>query len=201
MLSFHSILPSVFKRPNSAHWKTILMVLSISFLTPYAMGQFKTRIYNIHYSMPFSQKVIYNQETFGTKDLSFGGNVCVGNKYINTILEYNFHRMDAKQVIGAPARYVKIHEFLFGLRYYNARPTFLVGSAAFRLTAGLSGGFDLDLQTRSEYFVGFAITGIREPSGILIQGFYHRSANPTQGYQIKPYYGIRLGFVIGPTSN
>ena len=166
---------------------------------PEAMAQFKTRIYNIHYATPFSQQVIYNQQTFNTKDLSFGGNVCVGNKYINTLIEYNYHRMDVKHVSGTPVKYVKIHEILVGLRYYNARPTFLVGNAAFRLTAGLSGGFDLDLQTRSEYFVGFAITGIKEPSGILIQGFYHRSANPTQGYQIKPYFGLRLGLVIGPS--
>lgn len=183
------------------NWKTAFGLLVLIILVPSVNAQFKTRIYNIHYTTPFSQQVIYNQQIFNTKDLSFGGNICIGNKYINTILEYNFHRMDVKHVSNTPVKYVKIHEILFGLRYYNARPTFLVGNAAFRLTAGLSGGFDLDLQTRSEYFVGFAITGIKEPSGILIQGFYHRSANPTQGYQIKPYFGLRLGFVIGPSSN
>lgn len=197
------VSPSFFSSPSLQAGffirKFIVLVLLAAW-SPHVSAQFKTRIYNLHYALPFSQQVAYNQQTVGTKDLSFGGNVCVGNKYLNTIIEYNFHRMDVQKVPGAPARYVKIHELLLGLRYYNARPTFLVGNAAFRFTAGLSGGFDLDLQTRSEYFAGFAITGIKEPSGILIQAFYRRSANPTQGYQIQPYYGIRLGLVIGPSA-
>lgn len=166
-----------------------------------ASAQFKTRIYHLHYETPFSQKVEYTTGTFATKDMAFGGNVCVGNKFLNTIVEYNYHRMNVKSVDGHPKAFVNIHEFLFGLRYYNARPTFLMGNAAFRLTFGWSGGFDLDLETRSNYFLGFAITGIREPSGVLIQAFYHRSAKPTQVYQIKPYFGIRIGVVIGPSAS
>lgn len=181
-------------------FKAIAHLSFIVLITGNSLAQFKTRIYNIHYETPFSQVVQYNGINYGSKDMAFGGNVCVGNKYINTLLEYNYHRMNVKHVVGRPADFVNVHEFLFGLRYYNARPTFLVGDVAFRLTFGASGGFDLDLETRSMYFIGFALTGIREPSGVLIQFFHHRTAKPTQGYQIKPYYGIRLGLVIGPTT-
>jgi hypothetical protein len=67
-----------------------------------------------------------------------------------------------------------------------------------RLTAGGSIGFDLDMIGRSQYFIGFALTGIRVPSGILIQFLHSKISKPIQGYEIQPYWGIRLGFVLGP---
>jgi hypothetical protein len=181
--------------------KLIATILFQFWIFNYSIGQFETRIYNLHYETPFNQQVTDINGRYKTRDLSFGGNVCVGNKYLNTIVEYNFHRMNVENVIGFPNPFVKIHEILFGIRYYNARPTFLVGNAAFRLALGCSGGFDFDLNTRSTYFAGFAITGIREPSGILVQLYYRKSKNPIQGLLIEPYFGIRIGLVIGPSSS
>lgn len=163
-----------------------------------ASAQFKTRIFNLYSDIPVQQKIIFNNLSFNTTEKCFGANVCVGNQFLNSVAEYNFHSVNISNITGTDSK-LYVHEFLIGLRYYPARPTFMINKTALRFTAGAKGGWDINLEPRSMYFAGFGITGVRNPSGILIEGFYHRSVNGSQGYLIQPYYGIRLGLTIGPS--
>ena len=163
-------------------------------------AQFKTRIYNMYSDIPLNHQITYNNITYQSNEFCAGGNVCVGNKILNTIAEYNFHKVNLSNVVGAGKDKIYVHEFLVGLRFYAAKPTFMLSRTALRFTAGCKGGWDIDLNPRSMFFAGFGITGVRNPSGILVEGFYHQSKNGSQGFMIEPYYGIRLGFVLGPTS-
>ncbi len=175
----------------------LILVFIVSILNSNA--QFKTRIYNIHTEIPFNHAVDFGGTIYSTSEWSLGGNVCVGNKYLNTIVEYNYHSINLENVIGSTIKSLDIHELLLGLRYYPARPTFLAGKTAFRLTGGWKGGFDLDMNTKSSYFLGFGITGIRKPSGVLIQLQFNNGAGTNGSYYIQPYWGIKLGLVLGPS--
>lgn len=178
--------------------KSILTCFIFGSLATGCFAQFKTRIYNLYAGFPMSMKIDYNSVRSNAKETVFGMNVCVGNKHINTVAEYNWHSVDVSKTYMTPVKKINVHELMIGLRYYPARPTFIAGNMGIRLIAGGSVGWDLDLIGRSQYFIGLAFTGIRVPSGLFIQFTHYKISEPVQGYEIIPYWGIRLGFVIGP---
>ena len=165
-----------------------------------SQAQFQTRIFNLYSDLPIHEQINFSSNQFPVGDLCFGANVCVGNQFLNTIAEYNFHNLNLDHVSGSSDQKINVHEFLVGLRFYPAKPTFMINRTALRLTLGCKGGWDINLNPRSMFFAGFGITGVRNPSGILVEGFYHRSKNGSQGYLIEPYYGIRIGLTLGPGS-
>jgi hypothetical protein len=163
-------------------------------------GQFKMRSSNLYSDVPLNLKAKVDGRLYPAKELSFGGNICVGNEFINSIAEYNFHMFNVRDVPGGTSKRLHNHEFLLGLRYYAMRPTFLIKGTAIRLTAGGSMGFDLETQFISQYFFGFCLTGVRNASGIIIQAV-RRAANPVKGMDFQPYWSLRLGIVIGPDAD
>lgn len=179
--------------------KAILLALIATMIISVVSAQFKTRIYNLHFGIPINMKINYNSKLSTGNEKYFGGNVCIGNEHINSIIEYNWHSVDVSKTYQTPIKKFNIHELILGLRYYPARPTFILGKAGIRLTGGGSIGADLDLIGRRQYFFGFAVTGIREPSGVMIQLVHNRISKPTNGYEINPYWSVRISFVIGPT--
>jgi hypothetical protein len=158
------------------------------------------RTYNVYSDVPLNLKIKVSDQLYAASEITIGGNACVGNEFINTVAEYNFRMLNEKQILGGGSKRLHAHELLLGLRYYAARPTFLLGGMAVRLTGGGSIGADLDMDFISMYYFGFCLTGVRNASGIMVQAV-RRSANTVHGRDIQGYWGIRLGFVFGPNAD
>jgi hypothetical protein len=163
-------------------------------------AQFKMRNQNVYSDLPLNLKIKHSDQLYQAKEIAVGGNVCVGNELFSSVVEYNFRALNEKAIPGGGSKRLHAHELLLGLRYYPARPTFLLGGAAIRLTGGGSIGGDLDMDFISMYYFGFCLTGVRNASGVMIQAV-RRSANTVHGRDVQPYWGLRLGVVIGPNAD
>jgi hypothetical protein len=181
--------------------KKILLLLIAVFplLTIPSLAQHRIRIVELHGESFGNLKVKYNGNNTGVNQLGLGASVTVGKERFGAILEYNYRKLDVKNLNVPGLSDLSNSEFFLGARYYPMRPTIMIGNMAIRVTAGAEYGFDMEPEWKMLIFSGVAFSPVTSCSGVSVNFVYRPGEHPVGGYLTEPSYAIRLAFIIGPS--
>lgn len=182
-------------------FQSVCILLLLFCMTPaHAQQKFSMRVIEMHGEFLGNAKVMQGSTAQKISQLGFGASSSFGTNGIGGILEYDYRRINLKNLGIPDLKPLNSHEFYFGIRYLPMRPTLMIGQVGLRLTLGAMLGLDLEPNVRTCLFGGVSISPIRSVSGILVNVAYRPGTKPTNGYAITPCWMLRFGFLIGPTA-
>jgi hypothetical protein len=193
---------NIFIGYSKAVMKTFLKLFPLVFLmliSSQSMAQHSIRIVEINGESFGNLKINYAGNDIGVGHYGFGANVTVGKERFGAILEYDYRKIDLKNLAVTDVKSVSTSEFYLGARYYPMRPTFIAGQVAVRLTAGAEYGFDMEPNWRTLLFSGLAFSPVTSCSGASVNFVYRPGKYAAGGYLTEPSYTIRLSIIIGPS--
>lgn len=179
-----------------------LLLVVLSLHTSNFFGQqHSISIVELHVESLGNLKAKYDSKDISINQYGFGLSISAGKEYFQLIVEYNYRKIDLKNLMLPGVKSTPINEFYIGFRYYPMRPTIMLGNMAIRITAGTEGGMDMEPNWRLLFFSGLAFSQIRSTSGLSLNFVYRPGTLPSSGYLFEPSYTIRLGIILGPSAN
>jgi hypothetical protein len=179
--------------------KHLLWVVFLFFTASSFAQQHRMHFVELHGEFLGNLKVEYAGNSTNINQYGFGLEYYYGKESLGILSEYNYRKINLKNLKVPEIKSVSISEFYVGVRYYPMRPTMMLGKMAIRLTAGAMGGLDLEPNWRLLFFFGLTFSPITSASGLSLNFVYRPGTLPAGGYPLEPSWMIRLGLILGPS--